>query len=220
MPSFKVERVAVSLRSNLPPLRWLLHLPLRVEHADSVFDWPAEEGDFATTLPTAHKSKAATWLTILGHAVGLDDVQAANSDALSRDIAAVWIAALCEWLHGFEAASGNGFNHFDSEFPYELMPSDFYLGFELARLSGDDLESACASHDADIDDLHLVALKAITALFWALNSAIWPSYADDYPRSMKEAIERDLGSENFDDLATLDTPWRYVTEGWCEEAEA
>jgi hypothetical protein len=209
-----------------------------VEHDDDVFDWPFDDGGYATALPTTHKSNAATWLTILGYAVDLQEVQACGPDALGRDIAAAWAATLCEWLHGFEAASGNSYNHFESEYSAELMPSDFYLGFELARVSGDYLESACESADADIDDLSGVALKAITqdkrdelraalsdffggdsGLYWALHSAIWPSYAGNFPRSMQDAIEREMGSSDFDDLARLDAPWRYVTEGWCDEAD-
>jgi hypothetical protein len=209
-----------------------------VEHDDHVFDWPFDYGEFAKALPTSHRSKAATWLTILGYAVDLHATQACGPNALGRDIAAAWAATLCEWLHGFDAASGNGYNHFASEYSAELMPSDFYLGFELARLSGDDLESACESADADIDDLSGVALKAITqdkrdelraalsdffdgdsGLYWALHSAIWPSYSDDYPRSMRDAIDRELGSGDMEDMARLDAPWRYVTEGWCDEAD-
>jgi hypothetical protein len=209
-----------------------------VEHDDNVFDWPFDDGEFAKALPTSHMSKAATWLTILGYAVDLHEVQACGPDALGRDIAAAWAATLCEWLHGFEAASGNGYNHFESEYSAGLMPSDFYLGFELARLSGDDLESACESADADIDDMPVVALKAITqdrrdelraalsdffggdsGLYWALHSAIWPSYSDDYPRSMRDAIDRELSSDDWGDMARLDAPWRYATEGWCDEAD-
>jgi hypothetical protein len=209
-----------------------------VEHDVNVFDWPFDDAGFAKALPTSHLRKAATWMTILGYAVDLQEVQACGPDALGRDIAAAWAATLCEWLHGFEAASGNGYNHFESEYSAKLMPSDFYLGFELARLSGDDLESACDSADADIDDLSGAALKAITqdrrdelraalsdffggdsGLYWALHSAIWPSYADNFPRSMRDAIDRELGSGDWEDMARLDAPWRYVTEGWCDEAD-
>lgn len=209
-----------------------------VEHDDNVFDWPFDDGDFAKALPTSHQSKAATWLTILGHSVDLYGIQATLPDALGRDIAAAWGATLCEWLHGFEAVSGNGYNHFESEYSALLMPSEFYLGFELARLSGGDLEDACDSADADVDGLSIAALKAITqdkrgelraalsdffggdsALYWALHSAIWPSYSDAYPRPMQDALELELGGSDFDDLARLDAPWRYVTEGWCDDAD-
>jgi hypothetical protein len=209
-----------------------------VEHGDDVFHWPFGDGDFAKALPPSHHSKAATWLTILGHAVGLHGIQSNGPDALAGDISAAWAATLCEWLHGFEAASGNGGNNFESEFSAALMPSEFFLGFELARLSGDDMETTCDAADADVDDLPIIALKAITvdkrselrdalsgffggdsALYWALHSAIWPSYADDYPKPMREALELEIGSADFDEMANHDAPWRYVTEGWCDDAD-
>ncbi len=209
-----------------------------VEHDDDVFHWPFGDGDFAQALPTSHHSRAATWLTILGHAVGLHVIQSNGPDALAGDISGAWAATLCEWLHGFEAASGNGGNDFESEFSAVLMPSEFYLGFELARLSGDNLESICDDAETDVDSLPIVALKAITAdrrselrdalsnffggdscLFWALYSAIWPSYADNYPKPMREALELEIGSACFNDVANHDTPWRYVTEGWCDDAD-
>ncbi|EXI77147.1 MAG: hypothetical protein AW10_03988 [Candidatus Accumulibacter appositus] len=209
-----------------------------VEHDDNVFDWSFDDGDFAKALPTSHKRKAATWLTILGHAVDLLAMHATEPDALVHDIAAAWAATLCEWLHGFEAANGNSYNHFDYEANSILYPSAFFLGFELARLSGNDLEAICGEAESDVDDLSRVALKAITqekraelrealsdffggdsALYWALHSAIWPSYSDAYPRPMQEALERELGSSDFDSLARLDAPWRYVTEGWCDDAD-
>lgn len=209
-----------------------------VEHDDNVFDWPFDDGDFAKELPTSHKSKAATWLTILGHAVDLHATQTTGPDALGRDIAAAWAATLCEWLHGFEAASGNSYNDFGYETNSVLYPSAFYLGFELARLSDNDLEATCEEAESDVGDLSSVALRAITqdkrdelraalsdffggdsALYWALHSAIWPSYSDEFPRPMQDALERELGSSDFDDLARLDAPWRYVSEGWCDEAD-
>ncbi len=113
-----------------------------------------------------------------------------------------------------------------------------YLGFELSRPSGDDLGAACDAADADVDDLPIIALKAITAdkrselrdalsdffggdsaLYWALHSAIWPRYADYYPKPMREALELEIGSADFDNMANHDAPWRYVTEGWCDDAD-
>lgn len=205
-----------------------------IEHDDNVFDWPFDDSDFAKALPTSHKSKAATWLSILGNAVDLPEIQADRPSALGRDVAAAWAATLCEWLHGFEAASGNGYNQFESEYLALLMPSDFYLGFEFARLSGDEISVACDFADADIDNLSVVALKAITAnkrselraalshffggdpaLFWALHSAIWPK--SEMP--MSNAVNDLMGVADYDGLADLDAPWRFVSEGCCEEAD-
>lgn len=205
-----------------------------VEHIDEVFDWPFSIDAYAESLPDTHRQRAATWLSLLGHAVELDEIQATGPDALGRDQAAAWAATLCEWLHGFEAASGNGYNHFSSEYSRELMPSDFFLGFELARNSGDDLDSLCGAHESDVDDLDMAAMQAITwgrrgelrtalsdffgsdsLLFWALYSAIWPAF----DKSMSDALAEKLGNVSYDDMAELDAPWRYVSDGWCDEAD-
>lgn len=205
-----------------------------VEHADDVFDWPFDYGDYAKSLPTNHHSRAATWLTVLGHAVELHEVQATNPDNLGRDRAAAWAATLCEWLHGFEAACGNGYNHFEEEREAAILPSDFFLGFELARLSGDDLESLCDQYGEDVDGLRDAALKAITSelrddlrnglssifggdsgLYWALHSAIWP----EFTKPMVEAINQLLAVDNIDEITELDAPWRFVVNSWCDEAD-
>lgn len=79
-----------------------------VERCDYVFGLPFDDGDFADALPSAHRSKAATWLAILAIALDLDAVADTTLNGFRRQQAAVWAATLCEWLHGFEAASGNG----------------------------------------------------------------------------------------------------------------
>lgn len=205
-----------------------------VERCDYAFAWPFDDGDFADALPSAHRSKAATWLAILAIAVDLDAVADSTLNELGRQQAAVWAATLCEWLHGFEAASGNGFNSVESQYSQILMPSDFYLGFELARLSRSDMETACDENDADVDDLQTAALKAVTAekrgelraalsdffggdggLYWALHSTIWPAFF----KSIGDALEGELGGSDFEDLARLDAPWRFVSEGWSVEAD-
>jgi hypothetical protein len=124
-----------------------------VECSDNVFGWPFKDSDFAEAMPITHRSKASTWLTILGHAVELDEIQATMPEFLGYEIAAAWAVTLCEWLHGFEVACGNGYNHFSSEYSSLLMPSGFFLGFELARLSSDDLATLCDTHDKDVKDL-------------------------------------------------------------------
>lgn len=205
-----------------------------VEHVDEVFDWPFDIEAYAKSLPDTHRQRAATWLSLLGHAVDLHEIQATNPRTLGCDQAAAWAATLCEWLHGFEAASGNGYNHFSSEYSWKLMPSEFFLGFELARISGDDLDSLCDAHDSDVDDLDMAAMQAITGarrdelrtalsrffgsdsvLFWALYSAIWPAF----DKSMSDALAEKLGNVGYDEMAELDAPWRYVSEGWCDNAD-
>lgn len=67
--------------------------------------------EYAETLPDTHKNKAGTWLSILKDALELDDPE----DWLDENHFALYAATLCEFLHGFEAASGNDFNLFDAE---------------------------------------------------------------------------------------------------------
>jgi hypothetical protein len=133
-----------------------------VECSDNVFGWPFDDSDFAEALPITHRGKATTWLTILGHAVELEEIQTTMPELLGDENAAAWAVTLCEWLHGFEAACGNGYNRFSSEYSSLLMPSEFFLGFELARLSGDDLATLCDAHDEDTKGLSVVAMRAVT----------------------------------------------------------
>lgn len=206
-----------------------------VEHDDDrSCDWHFTAEAYAASLPDAHRARAATWLTVLSHSVELAEMQADCPTALGADRAAAWAATLCEWLHGFEAATGNSFNSFESEYAFALMPSEFYLGFEFARISGEELGTICDQTGDDVDSLPGAALKAVTEaqrselrsalssffggdsdLLWALHSAIWPKF--DQP--MSDALNGLLGVADYDGLAELDAPWRFVSEGWCDEAE-
>lgn len=205
-----------------------------IEHEQEVFEWPFDVDAFATSLPDVHRRRAETWLTVLGHAVDLPELQATVPDILGYDQAKAWAATLCQWLHGFQAASGYDYNHFSCECSAELLPSGFFLGFELARVSGDDLNSLCDDHECDIHDLGMAAMQAITGewrselrtglslffggecpLFWSLYSAIWPVF----DRPMSDAIYEKFSSDCHDDLAELDAPWQFVSTGWCDQAD-
>lgn len=205
-----------------------------IEHVDEAFDWPFSMPVYAGSLPDTHRPRAATWLNLVGNAVDLHETQARGHEALGRDQAAAWAATLCEWLHGFEAASGNGYNYFSSEYSWDLMPSDFFLGFEWARIAGGNLDSLCDEHDADVTGLRMAALQAITgerrrelrmvlsnwfggdsALFWALYSAIWPVF----DKAMSDALTEKLVNTSYDEMAELDAPWQFVSEGWCDDAD-
>jgi hypothetical protein len=120
-----------------------------------------------------------------------------------------------------------------------LYPSAFFLGFELARLSGNDLEATCGEAESDVDGLSRVALKAITqekraelraalsdffggdsALYWALHSAIWPSYSDALtPDPCRKRLSVNWAAATS--LAWRDSMHRgdIVTEGWCDDAD-
>ncbi len=206
-----------------------------IEQCDDVFNWPFKTDEFAAELPESHSLRAGTWLAILGHATDLHAEANHSYDEMAGNLAAVRAATLCEWLCGFEAACGNGWNNFDPDsVSRSLGFDDFYLGFELSRLSGNTIEDVSDEHDGDISDLRSIALSAITAdhrsdlrnalstffggdsaLFWSLHSSIWPSF--DEP--MTELATALLNTSDFDGLAELDVPWRFVTEGWCDESE-
>jgi len=207
-----------------------------VEQADPVFDWPFSAPDVAPILPDTHSAKAETWLAVLGHAMELDAIQATSRAGLGQQRAALLAATLCEWLHGFEAASGNGWNHFE---PYAAIQglgiSEFALGFEASRISGSGLEEFSDEHDEDVDGLTAAALSLITgalrselrnvlsdffggdaALFWAIYSAIWPRF--DQP--MVEALNSLVNLEGREEFADLEAPWSFVVDGWHESADA
>lgn len=205
-----------------------------VEQTEEPFRCTFDTGQFARSLPTNQHSRAGTWLTILGHLIDFEDIENESPSILASDRQAAWAATLCAWLHGFESACGNGYNHFLEEFNPRLFFSEFFLGFELARLSGDDLNNLCDSHGVDLDDLYSIASKAITnslrydlrgnlaeffggngGLYWALYSSIWP----EYTKPMHAAINDLLTSVNYDENGEQDSAWRYVSEGYCEESD-
>lgn len=206
-----------------------------VEHVDHHFEWPFTGSDFASELPDAHKGKAETWLAILANALDIEAMQASARTDLGQQNAAVAAATLCEWLHGFEAASGNSYNHFDPDSAISSLGfSNLFLGFEASRLSGQDLDEFCDEHDVDIDELGAASLLAMTAelrielraalssffggdgfLLWALHSAIWPQFG----QPIGEAANGLLNAGDLADLAELDAPWSFVTEGWSETAD-
>ena len=205
-----------------------------IENDGRALEYPFEPVDFAAVLPDTHRSKSATWLTILAHVINLEATQDEVPDRLGLDIAAAWAATLCEWLHGFEAASENSYNDFGYETDSILAPSQFYLGFELARLTGYKLPVCCDDTDLDISEMQEVALKAITrnrryemraalsdffggdgVLLWVLHAAIWP----DIENPIATSLDLLLGSLDFDHLARIDVPWQFVTHGWHDSAD-
>jgi hypothetical protein len=207
-----------------------------VEHNNNnVVDWPFETSKFIAELPSTHRAKGRTWLAVLNDAMQLQFKQENSSEIVGQLRVAAVAATLCEWLHGFEAASRNSDNNFDPDSVISSLGlTEFFLGFEAARISSVNLENFCEDYVHN-DDPFPVALKLITEnlrselcrnltsffggdtqLFWALYAAIWPEY--DLPTT--DAIDKRLNDLSFDNLAKLDDPWRFVTEGWCESAYA
>lgn len=205
-----------------------------IEGTDTVGDWQFEIDRFAGLLPNCHRPRAKTWLAILEQIHAVDPSVYASVD---YQYAACHIATLANWLQGFEGASGNGYNHFDAAEAIEaLRISSFFLGYNFADMTAcaADWERYLTDADEDIDALPTLALKQMVAayqaevhqglvsffggkpsLFWALYSTIWPTW----DRSAAEACNSLLSPVDTDDLARLDAPWRFVDDGWVDEAD-
>lgn len=202
-----------------------------IESDGQELDYPFEPNEFSVALPTTHLFKSATWLSILAQAVELAALQGKSPHALGQDIAASYAATLCEWLHGFEAATENSYNHFKCKYNPGLYPSDVFLGYELARLVDCELQDCCDDFEIDIDELPKAAINAIAssrrgelrdalsqffggdgALLWALYSAIWPNFE----RAMADSLLVELST---DVMPRLESPWQFISEGWCDLAD-
>lgn len=199
-----------------------------IEQEDDRFDWLFSPARFAELLPDCHRARANTWLSILGSVVDVHGL-GISEEELGRNRASAYAACLCEWLDGFEAASGNRFNQFDANSAAkELAIDPFFLGFEAHRLSADSIDAFCDEHGTDPEGWIEPALKLITedlrgeirsglvdffngdaALFCALYWSIWPRL--DLP--MDEAMQRLLGLEDHESFHELEAPWRFVQEG-------
>lgn len=206
-----------------------------IERSEDVGDWTIGPENLASLLPEAHVERAATWLSILWPVIEEYGVTNRFPSSLMRECAASWVAGLAEWLQGFEGASANSYNCFDADDAvHALGLSSFFLGFEAARLSGEDLETFCERWDDELEQLPSRALELIVedrrselrsclstffgddvALFFALHSAIWPRYG----MPMGEAIDALTGADDYESFAALDGPWSFVTSGWCDEAD-
>lgn len=205
-----------------------------IEQEDDRFDWLFSPARFAGLLPDCHHAKADTWLSVLGSVIDAHGL-GASEEELGRNRASAYAACLCEWLDGFEAASGNQFNQFDANSAAkELAIDPFFLGFEAHRLSFDSIDAFCDEHGTDPDGWIEPALKLITedlrdeiraglaeffngdaALFCALYWSIWPRL--DLP--MDEAMQALLGLEDRESFGELESPWRFVQEGWSDACE-
>lgn len=206
-----------------------------IEHADDVFDWAFSASQFGSELPVNARARAETWLTVLGHAIDLHAIQAGCRDQMSIEQASLFAATLCEWLHGFEAASGNDVNNFDPQSVMRsLAISDAFLGFQAARLFGDSMEAFLDEYDCDLDDFTGPALKLVTTdlrgevrrglsqffggdvlLFFTLYRSIWARYGMRTVDSFDDlTCDGDVES-----LSTLEAPSSFVGEGWCDAAD-
>lgn len=196
-------------------------------------EWPFDVDQFKTHLPNTHRHKPKLWLAILAYALEIDS-ESLESNVVEQDKATALAATLCEWLHGFESAAGNSYNGFDHEyFASSVGPSDFFLGFQSAKLTTCEIDGLSDNYDcSEIDEIRSAGFKLITEnlrhqvsiglsnffsgdtqLFWALYSAIWPKF----DMNMDEAIE-ELISMKYIDYDEIAYAWEFVTTGWCDKA--
>ena len=195
-------------------------------------EWGISVSAFTQLLPYTHSAKAETWLQILNEAV--TDFGNFDND-MERNHNAIIAATLCEWLHGFEAASGNGYNHFEPSTAIDLLDIDkFYLGCRYSNISqSSDIDELLEEAEGDIERLPELALCALTkearwelksslsdyfggdsGLFWVLYSTIWPKL--DKPAIEALSSTLDLSEIEYSEL---EQPWLFVTEGWTESAD-
>lgn len=197
------------------------------EHA-----FPFDLEYFAKALPGSHKSKAATWLAILKELCSFENGESWILDNQFR----MHAIALCEWLHGFEGASGNAYNDFDAgESGRAVEIDDFYLGctwgqenpkacivetYEECDSDADDMKSSVmanisAGMRSEVRDLLAEYFGSETALFWALYTSIWPNFN----KPISEALENVVGlrDSDYEDVAD---PWLFVTDGWTDSADS
>jgi len=187
--------------------------------------------NYASLLPETHISKASTWLAILNDLF----YSKGNDSWLEENKFAIQAAALCEWLHGFEAASGNSYNYFDVNSVCEgISLRDIYLGYMLGKSNpGDSLEEICVEYDKEpnireevfnhlLPKLRLIIRENLsnffgsdTELFWSLYSAIWPKYDEPSVEACNSLMNLEVG--NIGDYEPL---WEFVSYGWCDDADS
>lgn len=207
-----------------------------IEAYEDNIDWAFDVNKFADTLPYHHRAKANTWLNILAHTLEFD-----FENVFHREQATAFAATLCEWLQGFEAVSGNGYNNFcASSFSSSIGPSSFFLGYEASRLSDIDFEDFCNEHGyAEIDEFNKVALKLVTedlrgklstvlskfwggdiSLAWVLYSSIWSNFKisiNDAILEFGDITSLMSGYPDEDEIVRTEI-YQFVSEGWHDKA--
>lgn len=239
-----VESIAASWiakhhSSAIPIVKWGELLP----HATYPFDgwwWVGleakddEQSSLAAILndllPGAFKPQALTWAAIIYECDGL------SPDGEEHEVheAAIKAVALARWLTGFDAATENNFYDFSASEAIDSAGLDtLRLGFEAGRnhevelgdyFDGNDgtdegLAAACllACLDERMGEIRATLSNAFgsdSLLFWSLYRSIWP----DLKRSSDDNMEGLLGLSDVE-MADVDRPWRFVTDGWIDFAE-
>lgn len=182
-------------------------------------------------LPLRHREKGATWLGIAKNA-GLLSAGMHESEEFED---ALNVAALCEWLHGFDAVSGDGENEFSGSSVMRWLPiSELALGFEAGKLTQESIWLLCEERDRDIGSMAGPLLRLLVEtkrsqirdslsryfggdenLLYSLLSIV----SADYSRPMLYQREEILSllDRSFDELADA---WNFVQEGWHDRADA
>jgi hypothetical protein len=203
-----------------------------IESTESTYDWPFDVGRLGALLPDTHYSRGEVWMEALEQAVGLADID--PFDDFGAFQAGLWAATLCEWLHGFEGASENGWNNFDAGAACDVLGlSDLLLGYEC-RSTEDASSTDRLDECEDLAEMRRWALLALTArerhgvvdglrtffgndvaLFWTLYAAIWPSYG----KPLWEALEDVVGLRTVE-IGEIDEAFSFVRDGWSTRADA
>lgn len=226
-----LARPLVAGRDALEAYREVAWRWIGLEADGSEFDWPFDTGAFAKLLPWTHRHREATWLAVLqeGGDFSADDIECIPQEAFRAQAQA---GALREWLHGFEAASGNGLNHFDpDEAAQALGMNGVLLGYEAA-IAGvtpvdrmdeaeDESEARACAVRAVTQKYRTKVLSALTmlggddALFFTLYASIWPKY-DRGPADVADSL---LGLREVE-YGEIEAAWQFVSDGWHESAYA
>ena len=203
-----------------------------IEAISDEIEFPFDLESYSKALPGSHKHKAATWLAILKESCGhtCDGSWASDNQFRLNAI------ALCEWLHGFEGASGNGYNDFDAgEAGNAVDLDDFYLGCAWGQENPKDcIVEAYEEHENDVDDMKASIISNISSgmrneckdllveyfgsesgLFWALYTSIWPKFNKSEADALQDVVG--LRENDYEDVAE---PWLFVTDGWTDSADA
>ncbi|PLX91477.1 MAG: hypothetical protein C0621_11000 [Desulfuromonas sp.] len=188
---------------------------------------------FSKELPGTHKKRSATWLKILENTK--EDPNEYHC-YLGQQYLSLLSTVLCEWLHGFDAVSGNGYNNFDPlSIRDNLGLDDIYIGYIWGQDNpGISLEEmVCDGPADDSSELIEYALRSITEnyrikikeylvdvfgsdsyLFFSLHASIWPRYFEPIGDHFSSLTNCDLV-----DYGELERPWSFVTDGWDECAD-
>lgn len=203
-----------------------------IEAISDEIELPFDLEIFSKTLPDSQRFKAATWLAILKKSCAY----ACDENWVSDNQFRINSIALSEWLHGFEAASGNGYNNFDAgEAGNAVELDDFYLGCTWGQENPKDcIAEAYEECESDVDDMKTFIISSISSglrnecrdlfveyfgselgLFWALYTSIWPKFNKPVADALQDVAG--LRENDFEDVAE---PWMFVTDGWTDSADS